>query len=259
MSNYEEAEGIRRSDLWYISKSPRHFKWHMDHKGDEEPSKALEFGILAHEAILDPEAFIKKYIGVPKINRRSIDGRESYEKLMKWCDEIHKVPIYEGDLKTIAAMMYAVELNKPAYALLRGEHEKEFYWNDDLTGEPCKCKVDCLTEYEGKKYIVDYKTTESCADGHFERSAMKYGYQFQAGMYTEGVFQNTFEEYGFAFVAQEKKPPYAVRVYICEPGWVKRGYDQFREFIGIYHDCKQTGNWYGYEGRDNIPVSLMEV
>ena len=111
---------------------------------------------------------------------------------------------------------------------------------------------------EGKPYIVDYKTTESCENGHFERSAQKYGYQFQAGMYCEGVFQNTFTEYGFAFVAQEKTPPYASRVYICDADYIKRGYDTFRELIGIYHDCKLSGKWYGYEGADNMPVPLLE-
>lgn len=77
-------------------------------------------------------------------------------------------------------------------------------------------------------------------------------------MYTEGVFQNTFEQYGFAFVAQEKKPPYAVRVYFCTPEFVSQGYDQFRELIGIYHSCKETGVWYGYEGAMDTPAELLE-
>ena len=77
-------------------------------------------------------------------------------------------------------------------------------------------------------------------------------------MYTEGVFQNTFEQYRFAFVAQEKKPPYAVRVYICTPEFVQQGYDKFRELIGIYHQCKETGNWYGYEGPENMVTELLE-
>ena len=77
-------------------------------------------------------------------------------------------------------------------------------------------------------------------------------------MYTEGVFQNTFEQYRFAFVAQEKKPPYVVRVYICTPEFVQQGYDKFRELIGIYHQCKKTGNWYGYEGPENMVTELLE-
>ena len=48
-----------------------------------------------------------------------------------------------------------------------------------------------------RKFIVDYKTTDSCEDGHFERSARQYGYKFQSGMYTEGVTINTGDDYDF--------------------------------------------------------------
>jgi hypothetical protein len=76
-------------------------------------------------------------------------------------------------------------------------------------------------------------------------------------MYSEAYFQSNIEECGFAFVAQEKAPPYAVRVYLCSPEWVKRGYDKFRELIGIYHECSEADNWPGYD-RDGFPVELLE-
>lgn len=76
-------------------------------------------------------------------------------------------------------------------------------------------------------------------------------------MYREGVFQNTFEEYGFAFVAQEKKAPYAVRVYICNEDFIQEGYEQFRKAISIYHYCKEHNNFYGYEGIENAANVLV--
>ena len=255
--NYDTAEGIRRSDLWVINKSPAHFKYHMEHR-NEEPTKALIFGQAAHKYILEQEHFFDEFTICPEINRRTKEGREQWQFEQNYAEEHGLTIIQAADKILINEMRAALMQNPLAVQLLTGEHEKEFYWTDDLTREKCKCKVDCLTEYMGKPYIVDYKTTDSCEDGHFERSARKYGYQFQAGMYCEGVFQETLEEHGFAFVAQEKTAPYAVRVYICDPEWVKRGYDKFRELIGIYHDCKQRGYWYGYEGPDGLPVDLVE-
>ena len=38
--------------------------------------------------------------------------------------------------------------------------------------------------------------------------------------------------------------------------FVRRGADLFRELIGIYHDCKKTGNWYGYLGPYNMINNL---
>lgn len=258
MGLYEDAEGVRRSDLWVINKTPMHFLYHMNHK-DEKDSKALAFGIAAHMAILDAKQYIDSYLVMPNnIDRRTKEGKRRYTNIMDHAADTGKTIMSEDDFDIINEMRHAIMRDPLAYSLLQGEHEQEFYWVDDMTGEKCKCKVDCVTDYQGKPYIVDYKTTDSCEDGAFERSAQKYGYQFQAGMYCEGLFQSTFTEHGFAFVAQEKKPPYAVRVYICDPEWIKRGYDKFRELIGIYHYCKESGNWYGYEGAEGVPVELVE-
>lgn len=255
--SYETAEGIRRSDLWVINKSPLHFKSHME--GEKKQTKALVFGAAAHKWLLDQATFFDEFAVQPVVDRRTKFGRETWAEFEAKCEESGLGIVANDDFHIIQDMTKAIKENPLAWQLLQGEHEQEFYWIDDLTGEPCKCKVDCLITYNGKPYIVDYKTTDSCEDGHFERSARKYGYQFQAGMYCEGLFQNTLEEHGFAFVAQEKTEPYAVRVYICDNEWIKTGYNKFRELIGIYHACKVTGEWYGYEGPDGIPAELVEV
>lgn len=251
---YREAEGISRSELFTISKTPLHFKYEQDNP--KEDTKSLLFGRAAHKYILEQEDFFKEFAIEPMIDKRTKAGKEEYRMFLESLGG--KAIISGDDFQKILQMYDAIQSNSVAVALLTGEHEKDFFWVDDLTGEKCKCRPDCLTQYEGKKYIVDYKTTDSCEDGHFERSCRKYGYKFQSGMYTEGVFQNTFEQYGFVFVAQEKTAPYAVRVYFCTPEFVAQGYDKFRELIGIYHYCKETGNWYGYEGPENLVTELLE-
>lgn len=252
---YREAAGISRSELFKISRSPMHFKYALE---NPEDSSSLAFGRALHKYVLEKDDFGNDFIILPEINRRTKAGKEEYERYQIEAFNSDKELISRNDMTVIMDMYEAVMAHPMAKGLLTGIHEKDFFWTDTITGEKCKCRPDCLTEYNGDKYIVDYKSTDSCEDGHFERSCRKYGYKFQAGMYTEGVFQNTFEQYGFAFVAQEKKPPYAVRVYLCTPEFVAQGYDQFREYIGIYHSCKETGDWYGYEGAMGVPTELME-
>lgn len=252
---YRKAEGISRSELFKIARSPLHFKYAMEHPED---SPSLAFGRALHKYVLEKEDFNNDFIILPEINRRTKDGKEEYERYQIKAFNSGKELVSSDDMTVIIEMYEAVMGNALAKSLLTGEHEKDFFWTDAATGEKCKCRPDCLTTYNGEKYIVDYKSTDSCEDGQFERSCRKYGYKFQAGMYTEGLFQNTFEQYGFVFVAQEKKPPYAVRVYFCTPEFVAQGYDKFRELIGIYHSCKETGNWYGYEGAMNTPTELLE-
>ena len=242
---YNEIPAVRRSALWEIRKSPMHYKYAIEHP--EEPTEALQFGIAAHKFILEPETFFDEFVTVPKIDRRTKVGKEEWAKLLASGKEF----VTESDMDTIRAMNEAIMAHPTANALLKtGRHEVAFQWLEGTTNEPCKCRADCLTEYKGDKYIVDYKTTTSCEDGAFERACRSYGYKLQAAMYTDGVFNQTFEEYGFAFVAQEKKPPYAVRVYFCDPGFIEEGLELFKSLIRTYHECRLSGEWPGYEDKE---------
>ena len=240
---YRDHEGISRSELNILrTKTPMHLKYAKEHPSEQTP--ALLEGKAAHKLILEPETFTEEFIIAPKCDRRTSEGKKIYEQFLEECEG--KEVITEEIMEKITAMADAIKQNKVAMMFLKGEHERSFFWTDYLTQEPCKVRPDVLAEVEGKKYIVDYKTTTSCADGEFERSVRKYGYKFQSGMYREGVFQCTLDDYGFAFVAQEKTPPYASRVYICSDDFVNEGTDQFRQTIDQYHWCVENDDWYGY-------------
>ena len=242
--NYDDIIAVRRSELWEMRKSPAHYRWVVDHP--EEPTAALLFGTAAHKYILEPEKFDETHIIAPKVDRRTKAGKEELAKFLEEADG--KMAVSIDDMEKIIAMSNAIDENPTAKQLLRtGIHEKPIEWMDGETKLNCKCRPDCLTTYKGQKYIVDYKTTKSCAGYEFERSCRKYGYKLQAGMYSEGVFHETLDEYGFAFVAQEKDPPYAVRVYFCDPGFVDEGIDLFHDLIRKLNECIRTDDWSGYE------------
>lgn len=253
---YRIADGVSRSDLSILlKKTPLHMKYAMENRGEED-TKSLLFGRAAHKYILEKDSFFDEFVEMPKIDRRTTAGKEEYAKILLECET--KEPIDTYDLEQIKEMSKAIDAYPLARQLLTGKVEHSYFWTDAETGEVCKVRPDCITEYEGKKYIVDYKTTDSCADGDFERSVRKYGYKFQAGMYREGIFQNTFEDFGFIFVAQEKKAPYAVRVYKCSDEFICEGYEQFRKAINTYHFCKSNNKWCGYEGFEDSITELME-
>lgn len=260
MSNreYRQAEGVSRSDLWpIVSQTPEICKWNMENP-EEKETKALLEGRAAHKLILEPDEFFDEFAVCPQCDRRTKEGKEIYAKFLTESEGKEVLPAESYEM--IQEMAEAIKKNGIAMRFLQGQgalHELSYFWEDPETGEACKVRPDCISSVDGKKYIIDYKTTESCADGAFERSVRKYGYKFQSGMYREGVFQNTFEDYGFAFVAQEKKAPYAVRVYICNEDFIQEGYEQFRAAIAKYHWCKENDNWYGYEGPENEPSELL--
>ncbi len=251
MAIYEDMDGVRRSELWEIRKSPLHYFYAVNNPQKETP--ALTFGTAAHKFILETDDFWNDYALAPECDRRTKDGKALWNDFLEEIAKSDKTPVSVSDYTTIEEMEKAVLQNPTAKALLKsGKHEVPIQWIDAETGELCKCRVDCITEFNGDKYIVDYKTTTSCEDGHFEKSCRTYGYKLQAAMYLEGIFNQTFESYKFAFVAQEKNPPYAVRVYFCDQGFIDEGMETFRTLINIYHKCRESGQWLGYEDKELI-------
>lgn len=240
--NYDDLPGIRRSDLWEIRKTPLHF--HL--RSEKVITPALKFGIAAHMALLEPLRFDETYKIEPMVDRRTKEGRRIYNAFLDGLEEGQET-LSKEDYDVIWDMRLAVQEHPTAQEFLSGFYAEKIYsWHDHETGELCKMKADIITEYKGKPYIVDYKTTNSCADGDFEHSARRYGYHVQAAMYSEGYFANEYEEPGFAFIAQEKTAPYAVRVYFCDPYFIQQGKDEYHRLMQIYHHCKQKDEWPGY-------------
>lgn len=249
---YRQHPAISRSELFKIKESPEKFRYYKDNP--EPPTPSLIFGQLFHAMALQPETVWEQFVIDPKINKRSEAGKKEWIAFL----EANKgKTIITSDMHQQATeMCKALNLNEDARKLLNGEKEVEFFWTDDLTGEECKCRTDVLIKIGDLNIIVDLKSAESAATENFTKDAVKYGYDFQSAMYKIGVEKNTGKTYIFVFIVVEKKPPYAINILQADELFIRRGNDIFRELIGVYHDCKQTGNWYGYLGKFNQINSL---
>ena len=251
---YRQHEGISRSQLWKIRESPEKFKYAMEHP--EDPTPALLFGTMVHKLVLEPDTFDEEFIVAPEVDRRTKEGKAAWAQFEE--DAAGRQIVKLADFQKAYEMVVALQAVPMVQTLLAGQHEVPLFWTDELTGEPCKVRLDILHEMPDQLMIVDYKSTNDATTEAFIRSAINYGYDFQTGMYIEGVRQNFGEgkKIIFIFIAQEKEPPYAANILIADELIVKRGFDTFRELLGIYHYCKETGNWYGYLGKDAVVNTL---
>lgn len=244
---YRKHPAISRSELFKISESPEKFKYYREHP--EEPTPALVFGQLFHAMALTPETAWERFAAMPNVDRRTKEGKEAFAEFEASAEG--KTIVSVDMVEQATAMCEALNKNDFVKKLLKGEKEKPFFWVDEMTGENCKCRTDVLTEIGENLIIVDLKSTDNAETEAFMRSAIKYGYDLQSAMYSEGVKANTGREPLFVFIAIEKKPPYAINILQSDKLLIRRGYDLFREYLGIYHDCQQTGNFYGYLGKFN--------
>ena len=244
---YRQHPAISRSELWHIRESPEKFKYYKENP--PEPTPSLLFGQVLHKMLLEPVTFCDEFVVAPEVNRRTKDGKQMWEAFV--ADHEKQTIIPEEMYAKANEMCEAVKREPLAVKLLNGAAEVPFFWTDEMTGEDCKCRVDVLNTSYSQPIIVDVKTTADASTDSFIRSAINYGYDFQAAMYSDGVEKNIGKKTLFVFIAVEKEPPYAVNILQADELMLQRGYDLFREYIGIYHDCKMTGNFYGYLGRLN--------
>lgn len=249
---YNSAEGIRRSDLWKMEDCPEKFRYFLTHPVEQTP--AMAFGSACHKYILEPNDFANEYVLAPEINRRTKEGKAQWEEFCAANDG--KGFVTAEDLAVMKDMAMALVDCPLAKKLIygKGETEQAFFWTDPETGEKCKIKTDRLVTYNRRKYVVDYKTTQTAETFRFNSEIWKLGYYFQAGMYTEGVMRakKLKKRPGFLFVAQEKKPPYAVNVIEVGEDVMNAGVAKFHELMEKYHGCKVLDTWPGYM-TGNVP------
>lgn len=243
---YNAAPGIRRSTLFEMSRSPAHYKWAKENPSKDTP--ALQFGRALHCAVLEPDKFETEYLVAPTASKATKAGREIWAAFAQ--DAEGKEVLSQADYEKCIGIRDSIMNHPMARVLLEGPHEKSFFWKDELTGLDCKVRADALLPLEDRIIVVDVKTCSDASTEAFMREAIKYGYDFQSGMYTEGVSVCSGMETQFVFIAVEKTPPYSVNVLAADKYFILRGKDLFREYLGKVAECESTGNWYQYNGAD---------
>lgn len=145
------------------------------------------------------------------------------------------------------SMRDAVHNHPAAHALLTsvpGEAEKSVYWIDPTTGVLCRCRPDW---WRDDYVLVDVKTTDDASPEGFAKSMANWRYDVQAPYYMDGVKLATGRDVkAFVFIAVEKKPPYAVGVYVLDSASLELGRAQYQHDLRVYAECLANDNWPGY-------------
>lgn len=243
-STYRYHAEVSNSELGLLEKSPAHLKakiW--------ESTPAMLFGSAYHMAILEQVRFLETYLVAPEINGRTKAGKVQYADLMARVAVEGRILIKQENMDRIQAMKKVLRSHTVASGLLtEGKPEVSVFWQDAETGLGCKCRVDYIRE--SLRAVTDLKTTQDASLNGFRRSIANFGYHRQAGYYLEGLTNATGDMWDtWIFVAQESKPPYGVAVYLLEPEDIQQGWQEAKELLRVYKDCKEKDVWPGYPDR----------
>lgn len=244
---YRAAEGINKSTLWEIRRSPAHYKYLLEHPLEDTPS--LRFGRALHAALLTPTAYKREYVTAPDFDKRTKAGKEAYAE---WAAAISSgATIMTADeTQDIAGMLKSYKGCPDARNLLKKtRRELPIFWNDKNLGLKCKCRVDAMSA----SAVIDIKTTADGSLDSFRRDALKYGYHVQAAHYLDGVEALTGKRPDWYFIAIEKKPPYAVHVLKASASFIDFGEYERNVLMERLHSCMESGEWCSYQ-LDEIDV-----
>lgn len=251
IKKYHEFDGLSKSMMDKLAQSPAHLKASLEEP--EKETEALILGQLFHTLVLEPKKFEKEFAISPDVDRRTSLGKQMYQA---FCEENEgKTIITKTQLEQVAKWVAAVKAHPIASKLLSGagKNEVSIFWNDPETGELCKARPDRIKD----GYIIDLKSTISSQQDDFCRKAYELNYHIQSAWFCEG-YEQEFKEKpkGFIFIAVEKTSPYNVVVYYADDYMIEAGAYEARKLLNTYHRCKETNNWYGYDGEEQVAQEL---
>lgn len=232
---------------------PAKYRWQQDNPPG--PKKVFELGSAAHKFVLGAG---------PELVRIDADEWRTNEIKTKVAKvrERAAIPLKPADWEQVHGMAAAIRRHPIAGALFdpaRGEPEKTFIWQDPQTGVWRRARLDWLPHPgDGRLVVADYKTTIDASPHAAAKAIANYGYHCQDAWYRDAVTAVGLDDDPlFAFVFQEKTPPYLISVVALDPGDVQRGRDLNERALNLYADCAATGEWPGYGTGDDIAHIIL--
>jgi exodeoxyribonuclease VIII len=245
---YHAGEGISKSQLDMIAKSPALLEWSKKAPEDKSKSKALDFGDAMHAVLLEPHRFQSEYVVAPKFDRRSNAGKAEAKA---WEDaNANRTQLTEEEGRKIALMRESAFAHPDARRLLEteGDNEASIYWEE--SGVLCRCRPD--KSLPKHNFILDVKTTADMAKFHF--SARDYRYDVQDAFYSSGFRHHFGEQPTFIFLAVSTSiscGKYPVQLFELSQDDKLNGEQLYKSELATYRECLQANEWPGIQ-----PLSL---
>jgi hypothetical protein len=242
---YRAWDAVNQSTLWTFRRSAAHARYAFLHPSSTE---ATDIGGAIHAVTLEPDSLDTRYaVRPPGIDRRTREGKAAWAEFE--AEAAGRIILEKRDVyDTLAGIRDSLRDHPLAYSLLTspGLTELSALWRDPRSDVRCKGRMDRVVEHAGWTWIVDVKSTDDAGPFGFARSTVNFGYYLQAAFYLDGLAALSDRDRRFAFVAVEKRPPYAIAVYEPDIVFLEAGRDEYRRHMATWKKCQETGLWPGY-------------
>lgn len=244
--DYLNSDGISCSQLKYLAKCPKNFKYYVIDENERIDTEAMKFGRALHTYILQPQLFDKEYYVSEKIRRSGEEWKarqsEAGTREMLWTEDYNKL---EQMAKSLKEHPYASKF------LSSTVNETSIFWEHKETELLCRSRIDAIKEINGNIALIDLKTTIDASEAVFTRAIFNLKYHVQAAFYLDAYKYVTGKTPKlFIFVAIEKEPPYLCAVHVLgrDSEAIETGRLEYTSLLRKYKSCQSGGVWgEGYD------------
>lgn len=253
---HKNKEYISASGLKKIKVSPLHFK-----EEEQETTEDMTFGSAYHSYILEPDKFKEEFyvfddtdicnilIGEGSKSPRATNKYKEWSQIQNSLAQ-DKIMIDKSTFDAIKKMKERLFSHRYAKKLLsEGEIEQSFFCQ--IGSENGEINVKFRPDLFNKRlrFCVDLKTTSDASVDGFTRNAAEFDYHIQAALYTDLLENMTGDKmlWGFYFIAQEKKAPYAFNIFEASPQFIGQGRYEYEQLLKLWHWCQKNNSWPGYQ------------
>jgi hypothetical protein len=236
---YHEVPGISSSKIRRFGQSQLHA-----FEEENETTPAMKFGTAAHSLIVEgEEAFVNNVVcltGSPYTNANKELKKEYEGRGLTVITAQEKDILYSMKEALIPEGIKHLSADEGEYpSMFNSPFERAiFWWEQDLL---LKVKSDVLRypvnmpHKSNSIILVDYKTTADCSVKGFTSSIRKYQYDLQAAWYKRGFEKAGFNVVDFIFVAQEKKKPFASKIFRMSHTDMDSGWQRMESLLTEYN------------------------
>ena len=145
----------------------------------------------------------------------------------------------------VREMLSRVELHEEAKKIVTtpGQCEVSYCYEGTSESMPMKlrCRID--KQFDGGRFVVDYKSSRSASAREFAKSAWNFRYDMQQAFYEYVMALCGIEVEEFYFLVQKSSHPWTVGVFQLSEDWMQQTRDQCARKLDEFLECSRSGLW----------------
>jgi exodeoxyribonuclease VIII len=252
---YTKKTRLSYSSLKHFYSSPIDFIKYINQ--DYKWTDSMVLGSAVDCKLLEPEKFNDKFIIVPKIDKRTKQGKEDYKNLQERLKDSDLISISEELNDQAELMVNNLKTNQFSKMILDNTTEVQKNISFNFKGYNIKGILDGFGELNNKPFIFDLKTSQDSDPERWNLNVIKWLYHLQAYIYRHGIIKEKQIIPDFYHVIIENKAPYKVSVVKFSNDILNSGKKIFNKIMEDFDYCVKNKSWD--QGHEFNHVNIKEI